>query len=156
MYKIRFIWVGKLQDKYLQTGLDLYLKKLNPYVKIEVLEVKSGIYSSGTVKEWKAKDTERVLKKLDADEAYVFLDESGKQNTSTELAHLLEQQKRIQFSRINFLIGGPYGWDKSQFPPHSYTLSLSLMTFNHQMVRLILLEQVYRAFTIMNGEPYHH
>ncbi|MGK5091334.1 23S rRNA (pseudouridine(1915)-N(3))-methyltransferase RlmH [Deltaproteobacteria bacterium TL4] len=156
MYRIRIIWVGKTQEAYLQTGIGLYLKKLSPYVPVETLEIKPVKYRSQRLEQCRNQETEQILKKLSKDETHVFLDETGQQKSSVGLAHWLEQQKRHQNSRINFLIGGAFGWDHSQFSKQSEMLSLSPMTFNHQMVRIILIEQLYRAFTIMNGEPYHH
>jgi 23S rRNA (pseudouridine1915-N3)-methyltransferase len=156
MYKIRIIWVGKTQDAYLQTGIDLYLKKIKNYLKIECLEIKPFHYSSGSVEQGKIKETAKILEKIDAQEMIVFLDERGESCTSIELAQWLEEQKRIQFSCVNFVVGGAYGWDRNQIPQNSRILSFSSMTLNHQMIRILLLEQIYRAFTIMNGEPYHH
>ena len=156
MYKIRLVWVGKTQESYLKEGIQLYLKKLHPYVKVECLEVKPTDYTQGSLEHWKSTETQRLLKVLPVDETAVFLDERGPAWTSAQLAQWLEAQKRTQLSAINFCIGGAYGWDQALLPRNAQLLSLSPMTFNHQMVRLFLLEQLYRGFTILRGEPYHH
>ena len=96
------------------------------------------------------------MKKIDASELNIFLDQNGKQQTSKDLAICFEKQITYGISRANFFIGGAYGIDKSILPSGIQLLSLSEMTFTHQMVRLFLLEQIYRAFTIIRGEPYHN
>jgi len=97
-----------------------------------------------------------MIKKMDASELNIFLDQNGKQQTSKDLAKCFEKQITYGISRANFFIGGAYGIDKSILPSGIQLLSLSEMTFTHQMVRLFLLEQIYRAFTIIRGEPYHN
>ena len=156
MYKIRVIWVGRTQEKYLQEGIAVYLKKLSPYVRLECEEIKPADYAKGHAQQWKMQETQGLLKKIQPGETTVFLDEYGTQHTSLEFAQWLDQQKTMQVSRINFVMGGAYGMALSQPPAQSSFLSLSAMTLNHQMVRLIFLEQLYRAFTILHGEPYHH
>ena len=155
MYKIRLIWVGKTQDAYLKTGIDQYLSKLQYYSSISCLETRAGNYAHGNQRLWRIKDTEAILKKLHASDTTIVLDERGQQKSSRQLARLLEQQKTIQRRQLNFVIGGPYGLELSLFK-NPILLSLSPMTFPHQMVRLILMEQIYRAFKIINDEPYHH
>ncbi len=155
MYKIRFIWVGKTQEAYLKTGIQEYLSKLKHYVTIECLEIKPSDYSRGKQTQWIHRETELILKKLDPSETTIILDERGSQKTSVQLAQWLEELRTIQHSRVNFVIGGAFGLELSHFKK-SHRLSLSSMTYTHQMVRLILLEQVYRAFTIINRESYHH
>ncbi|MBF0286813.1 MAG: 23S rRNA (pseudouridine(1915)-N(3))-methyltransferase RlmH [SAR324 cluster bacterium] len=155
MYKVRFIWVGKTQEPYLKTGIQHYLAKLKHYVTIECLEIKPSDYAHVTQAQCISKETELILKKINPSETTIILDERGSQKTSVQLAEWLEELKTIQHSRVNFVMGGAFGLEVSRFKkPHQ--LSLSAMTYTHQMVRLILLEQVYRAFTITNGESYHH
>ncbi|MBF0237865.1 MAG: 23S rRNA (pseudouridine(1915)-N(3))-methyltransferase RlmH [SAR324 cluster bacterium] len=156
MYKIRVIWLGKSQETYVRDGINLYTKKLTPYVKTELQELKAAPYSTGMLQQNRQDETRKVITLLEPGETSVFLDENGSVWSSVQLSQWFEQQKRVQFSRINFLIGGAYGWAQEMIPQGALKLSLSPMTFNHQMVRIILLEQIYRAFTILNGEPYHH
>ena len=153
---IRLIWIGKTQEPYLRSGINKYMKKLSPYIKIDSDEIKPAQYSSGTVKKWRLQETENMIKKMDASELNIFLDQRGKQQTSKGLANSFEKQMSYGISRANFFIGGAYGIDKSILPSGVQFLSLSEMTFTHQMVRLFLLEQIYRAFTIIRGEPYHN
>jgi len=156
MRSIRLIWVGRTQEPYLRTGINTYMKKLSHYIKIDSHEIKPAQYSSGTVNKWRRQETENMLKKMDASELNIFLDQNGNHQTSKDLAKCFEKQITYGISRANFFIGGAYGIDKSILPSGIQFLSLSEMTFTHQMVRLFLLEQIYRAFTIIRGEPYHN
>jgi len=156
MRSIRLIWVGKTQEPYLRSGINAYMKKLSHYIKIDSDQIKPAQYSSGTVNKWRLQETENMIKKMDASELNIFLDQSGEQKTSKDLALCFEKQISYGITRANFFIGGAYGIDKSILPSGVQFLSLSEMTFTHQMVRLFLLEQIYRAFTIIRGEPYHN
>jgi len=156
MRSIRLIWVGKTQEPYLRSGINTYMKKLSHYIKIDSDEIKPAQYSSGTVNKWRRQETENMIKKMDASELNIFLDQNGEQQTSKDLAKCFEKQITYGISRANFFIGGAYGIDKSILPSGIQLLSLSEMTFTHQMVRLFLLEQIYRAFTIIRGVPYHN
>ena len=133
-----------------------YLESRCSLIKIEYDEIKTAQYSSGTLKNWRLQETENMMKKMDASELNIFLDQSGERQTSKDLAKCFEKQISYGISRVNFFIGGAYGIDKSILPSGIQFLSLSEMTFTHQMVRLFLLEQIYRAFTIIRGEPYHN
>ena len=155
MYHTRIIWTGKTQEAYLKTGINHYLSKLQHYVNVECLEIKTANYTRGNENLWKRKDTETILKKIHSSETTIVLDEHGEANTSIQLARRLEQLKETQHKRVNFVIGGAFGLALPLFEK-PILLSLSSMTFPHQMVRLILMEQLYRAFTIINGESYHH
>ena len=156
MKSIRLIWVGKTQEPYLRSGINAYMKKLSHYIKIDSYEIKPAQYSSGTVKNWRQQETENMMKKIDTSELNIFLDQNGARQTSKGLAECFEKQISHGIYRANFFIGGAYGIDKSVLPSGIQYLSLSEMTFTHQMVRLFLLEQIYRAFTIIRGEPYHN
>ena len=156
MRSIRLIWIGKTQEPYLRSGINAYMKKLSHYIKIDSDKIKPAQYSSRTVKNWRLLETENMMKKMDATELNIFLDQSGERQTSKDLAKCFEKQISYGISRVNFFIGGAYGIDKSILPSEIQFLSLSEMTFTHQMVRLFLLEQIYRAFTIIRGEPYHN
>ena len=156
MRSIRLIWIGKTQEPYLKSGINTYIKKLSHYIKIDSDEIKPAQYSSGTVNQWRRQETENMMKKMNASELNVFLDQNEKKQTSKGLALWFEKQMSFGISRVNFFIGGAYGIDKSILPSGIQFLSLSEMTFTHQMVRLILLEQIYRAYTIIRGEQYHN
>ena len=153
---IRLIVIGKSQEPFIREGIRVYLKKLSHYIKVDYVEIKPVNYNSGTTDQWRRQETGKLLKILDSSELNVFLDESGKRQSSKGLARWFEKQVPLGWRRVNFFIGGAYGFDKSLLPSGVQFLRLSDLTFTHQMVRLILLEQLYRAFTIMCGEPYHH
>ena len=125
-------------------------------VIIDSDEIKPAQYSSGTVNKWRLQETDNMMNKMDASELNIFLDQSGERQTSKGLAKCFEKQILFGVTRANFFIGGAYGIDKSILPSRIQFVSLSEMTFTHQMVRLFLLEQIYRAFTIIRGEPYHN
>ena len=156
MTSIRLIWVGKTQEPYLRSGINAYMKKISHYIKIDSYEIKPAQYISGTLNKWRLQETKKMIKKMDASELNIFLDQSGERQTSKDLAKCFEKQISYGISRVNFFIGGAYGIDKSILPSGIQLFSLSEMTFTHQMVRLFLLEQIYRAFTIIRGEPYHN
>ena len=156
MRSIRLIWVGKTQEPYLRNGISSYMKKLCHYIKIDSYEIKPAQYSSGTVNKWRQQETKHMIKKMDTSEFNLVLDQNGERYTSESLAKCFEKQISFGISRANFFIGGAYGIDKSILPSGIQFLSLSEMTFTHQMVRLFLLEQIYRAFTIIREEPYHN
>ena len=156
MTSIRLIWVGKTQEPYLRSGINAYMKKISHYIKIDSYEIKPAQYISGTLNKWRLQETKNMMKKMDASELNIFLDQSGEQQTSKDLAKCFEKQISYGISRVNFFVGGAYGIEKSILPSGIQFLSLSEMTFTHQMVRLFLLEQIYRAFTIIRGEPYHN
>ena len=156
MRSIRLIWIGKSQEPFVQDGIKVYLKKLSHYIKVDFEEIKPVKYNSGTTDQWRRQETEKLLKCLESTELNIFLDESGKRETSNSLARWFQKQIPLGWRRVNFFIGGAYGFDKTMLPSGVKVLRLSDMTFTHQMVRLILLEQLYRAFTIMRGEQYHN
>ena len=156
MTSIRLIWVGKTQEPYLRSGINAYMKKISHYIKIDSYEIKPAQYISGTLNKWRLQETKKMIKKMDASELNIFLDQSGERQTSKDLAKCFEKQISYGISRVNFFVGGAYGIEKSILPSGIQFLSLSEMTFTHQMVRLFLLEQIYRAFTIIRGEPYHN
>lgn len=150
---IKLICVGKIKDKHLQALIDDYIKKINRYHKIDIIEVKDEPIKDN---EKYVLDTEadRVLNKIDNDEYVILLDLHGKNIDSVELAKKIDKLF-ISYSKICFVIGGSLGLGDKLIERSDYRLKLSDMTFLHQMTRLIILEQIYRSFKILNNETYH-
>jgi 23S rRNA (pseudouridine1915-N3)-methyltransferase len=150
---IKIVAVGKLRERYLREGCDEYLRRLTAYAQVEVVEIKEEVY--GSLSERVSAEAKRIEAVLTSRCHLIVLDERGKQITSSELAQHLEQVANAGQSNICCIIGGadgtaPYLRERAQM-----LLSFSRLTFPHQLFRLMLLEQIYRAFTIQRGEPYH-
>ena len=157
--KIKIYAIGKIKEAYLKVGINEYLTRIKPYASIEIIEVKDEpIAENPSLKEIeKAKDNEgaRVLKLLKNNEYLIALDLNKKQFKSEQFADFLMQKLEENGSSISFVIGGSYGLSDELKKRSNYSISLSDLTFLHQMSRLILLEQIYRAFKIINKEVYH-
>ena len=157
--KIRIYGIGKIKEKYLKDGIDEYLSRLKAYCQVEIVEVNDEPIADNPHPSdiEKAKNTEcqRVLKLLKPNEYLIGLDLNKKQPTSTEFASYLEKKFVQGGSSISFVIGGSYGLSDELKKRCDDSISLSNMTFLHQMTRLILLEQIYRAFKINRNETYH-
>ncbi|WP_102026188.1 23S rRNA (pseudouridine(1915)-N(3))-methyltransferase RlmH [Salirhabdus sp. Marseille-P4669] len=156
--KITIITVGKLKEKYLKQGIAEYMKRLGPYAKVDIVELADEKapenLSAAQEEEIKAKEGERILDKLSTDTFVITLEIKGKQFTSEELAAKLDELATYGKSKIAFVIGGSLGLSEAVMKRSNMALSFSKMTFPHQLMRLVLVEQVYRAFRINRGEPY--
>lgn len=155
--KITLLCIGKTDDKYIQEGLDKYLKRLKHYISfnfVVIPDVKNAKNLSEA--QQKEKEAELFFKYIAANDQVILLDERGKEYRSVEFADFLEKKMVSSVQHLVFLIGGPYGFADAVEARANGSLSLSKMTFSHQMIRLFFVEQIYRAFTIMKGEPYHH
>jgi len=155
--KITLLCVGKTDVKWVCEGLDLYRSRLVHYVPFaieEIPELKS--VSSFSKDKIKITEGELILKKIRPSDEVILLDERGKEYKSTEFAAAIEQKMSRGGKDIVFVIGGAYGFSDDVYKRSDSMMSLSRMTFSHQMVRAIFSEQLYRAFTIIKGEPYHH
>ena len=155
--KIRVIVIGKTDEEYLRAGIKEYITRLKRYIPVDYIEIPAlKNASSLTIPEQQAREKEILEKQIKPGETVVLLDEHGRQLTSSELALYLNQRLVSGIKSLVFLAGGPYGFHKD-FKKTNYDLvALSKMTFSHQMVRLIFAEQLYRAFTILRNESYHH
>lgn len=155
--KIRLLCIGKTDDRYIQEGVEKYLKRLKHYVSFQIVEL-PDIKNVKNLSENQQKDREGdlLLKNIHAQDFVVLLDERGKEFRSIEFSAYLEHKMVSSTAQLVFIIGGPYGFSAAVQQRASYTISLSKMTFSHQMIRLFLVEQLYRAYSIMRGEPYHH
>ena len=154
--KTILILVGKTTDKHFQAGISDYADRIGHYMPFELLtipELKNT--RSLSEEQQKQMEGELIIRQLQPSDAVVLLDEHGREMRSIEFARWLEQ-KRTTARRLVFVIGGPYGFSPAVYARASEQLSLSRMTFSHQMIRLVFTEQVYRACTIIRGEPYHH
>ncbi len=153
MLNLRIIALGKLRDK---TVAEDYLKRLKPYAKIEVIEIPEEPFRDISEKEkTQEKEAEKILKILSKDSFVIALHERGKEFTSEKLAKFLEETSS-HGDRITLIIGGPLGWHQSVLDRANMQLSLSQLTLPHQLVRVVLLEQLYRAATIIAGKQYHY
>jgi 23S rRNA (pseudouridine1915-N3)-methyltransferase len=156
---ISIVSVGKLKEKYLKLGIDEFTKRLTVYAKIELVEVPDEKapeqLSDLEMEQVKQKEGEKILSKISPDTYVIALAIDGKMKSSEELADSLDKLATYGKSKIAFVIGGSLGLSKEVLQRADEKLSFSKMTFPHQMMKLILLEQVYRAFRINRGEPYH-
>jgi 23S rRNA (pseudouridine1915-N3)-methyltransferase len=156
---ISIVTVGKLKEKYLKQGIEEYLKRLTAYAKVEVIEVADEKapeeLSDIEMQQVKQKEGERILAKISQDTHVIALAINGKMQSSEELAETLDKLATYGKSKIAFVIGGSLGLSEEVLKRANDKLSFSKMTFPHQLMRLILVEQVYRAFRINRGEPYH-
>jgi len=155
--KITFLVVGKTEDSYINEGISKYLKRLKHYVKFELVEIPE-LKNTKNLREdqQKAKEAELIMKALGQSDHVILLDEKGDEFTSFELAQFINKKMVSGIQNLVFIVGGPYGFDESIYKIAQGKTSLSRMTFSHQMVRLFFVEQLYRTFTILKGEPYHH
>lgn len=157
--KITLVTVGKIKEKYLRDAVAEYAKRLSKYCKLKVIETtdeKTPDHASAAVEEAvRVKEGERILKYIREDAFVITLEISGKMLTSEELAEKIETLGIQGKSHIIFVIGGSIGLGKEVLARSDFALSFSKMTFPHQLMRVILLEQIYRSFRIINGEPYH-
>ena len=157
--KITIISVGKIKEKYLKDAIAEYAKRLGKYCRLEIIEVADETtpdQASETVEEGiRAKEAERILKNIKDDMYVITLEIQGKMLTSEELADKIETLGIQGKSSIAFVIGGSIGLGKAVLDRSDFALSFSRMTFPHQLMRVILLEQIYRGFRIINREPYH-
>jgi 23S rRNA (pseudouridine1915-N3)-methyltransferase len=155
--KITFLTVGKTEDAYLKEGIEKYVKRLKHYTRLEIVELPELKNTKAlTPEQQKVKEAEMILKKIGVTDHVILLDENGMELTSKQFAGYINKKAVSSGVNLIFIVGGPYGFDEQVYQRANDKLSLSLMTFSHQMVRLFFTEQLYRAFTIIKGEPYHH
>ncbi len=154
---IRLLAIGKTDNKSLQTLIDDYTKRLSFYVKFD-LEVIPDIKNVKNLSEaqQKEKEGELILSKLSATDQLILLDENGTTFSSVGFSDYLQKKMNAGIKTLVFVIGGPYGFSEDIYKKAQGKVSLSEMTFSHQMVRLFVIEQIYRGFTILRNEPYHH
>lgn len=154
---ISLIAIGKTDNSELITLIDIYKKRLGFYINFN-LEIIPDLKKAKNLseKQQKEKEGELILNKISTSDTLILLDENGKQFNSVEFSDYLQKQMNSGLKNIVFVIGGPYGFSETIYKRAQGKISLSKMTFSHQMVRLFFIEQLYRGFTILKNEPYHH
>lgn len=155
--KITLLTVGKTDKEWVKNGLDIYASRLKHYIPFSLVEIPELKNVSSLSKEQiKIREGELILKNIRPSDDLILLDERGKEYSSMELAKVIQDKISYAGKDMVFVIGGAYGFSEAVYARANSKLSLSRMTFSHQMVRIIFVEQLYRAFTIIKGEPYHH
>lgn len=149
--------IGKTDAAYIREGIEEYEKRLRRYIPYE-MKVLPDVKNAKSMGEGiqKEKEGEMILEQLQPTDYVILLDERGRQYTSVEFSEFLAQKMLGGIKRLVFIVGGPYGFAEAVYQRGNDKISLSKMTFSHQMVRMIFAEQIYRAMTILKGEPYHH
>ena len=155
--KITFLLNGKTEDEYVEQGCRIYESRLSRYILYRRVELASPKVPSGTPPEGiRVREAEILLRQLTDEDVVILLDEKGSSFTSKEFARFLQQKLNSGIKSLVFVVGGPFGFDERIYRRSQAQISLSPMTFPHQLVRIIFAEQLYRAFSILRNEPYHH
>lgn len=154
---IKLLTIGKTDNTSLQSLITEYENRLKHYIRFE-MEIIPDIKNAKNLSESQQKEKEGnlILKKINNTDVMILLDEKGKQFTSLEFSNYLQKKMNSGIKQMVLVIGGPYGFSDEVYTKAQGKISLSKMTFSHQMVRLFMVEQIYRAFTILKNEPYHH
>ena len=150
---IALIYAGKTSEKYVSEGMRIYIDRLSHYCKFNLVEVEAG---KGDESQIRKKESESILKRVGEKDVLVLLDEKGKEFSSLDFAKTVTHHQNISTKNFVFVIGGAYGFSEEIYRRANIKIALSKMTFPHQLVRVLFLEQLYRAFTILKGEKYHH
>lgn len=153
--RLSLICVGKTNENHIAEGVGVYQKRIQRYISfssVHTPEAKKGLSRD----QQKSEEAQIILKKITTDDFLILLDEKGMELDSVQLASFIEKHMLQSTKSMVFVVGGPYGFSDEVYQRANYKLSLSKMTFSHQLIRLIFAEQLYRAFTIIRGEPYHH
>ncbi|MEJ7694530.1 23S rRNA (pseudouridine(1915)-N(3))-methyltransferase RlmH [Daejeonella sp.] len=155
--KITLLTIGKTEDKYLLEGIDIYLKRLKHYIPFRILEIPElkGIKSLSQEQQ-KTREAELIVKNINSTDYVILLDENGQELSSKQFSVFLNKKMVGGQQHLVFVVGGPYGFSNEIYKRSNEKISLSKMTFSHQMIRLFFTEQLYRAYTILKSEPYHH
>lgn len=157
LVNIKLIVVSKTDEKYLQQGIEIYASRLKHYTNFEMVVVPALKDQKGaSAEEIKEREAVLLLKQLEKCDRVVLLDEHGTEHTSVGFSQFLQKQMNAGVRNLAFVVGGAFGFAQSVYAVANDKVSLSKMTFNHQMVRLFFVEQLYRAFTILRHEPYHN
>jgi 23S rRNA (pseudouridine1915-N3)-methyltransferase len=155
--KITFLWIGKTVDRWLQEGIDEYTRRLKHYVSlsIEIIPAPKNLPKQDIAKQ-KEMEGEMILSRVAPSDEVYLLDERGATYSSEGLAAFLQKKMSASVKHLVLVTGGPFGFSEKLYQRASGLISFSQMTFSHQIIRLLVCEQIYRAFTIIRGESYHH
>jgi 23S rRNA (pseudouridine1915-N3)-methyltransferase len=155
--RILLVLIDKTQDNYLIEGIEVYTNRLKNYTQLDIqtINVPKNVRQR-SIPEQKAEEAKLIFNSIANDDFLVLLDEQGKELSSVDFSKFIAQKQNASTKRLLFLIGGPFGFDQKIYERANYKLSFSKMTFSHQMIRLFFAEQLYRAYTILKGEKYHH
>jgi 23S rRNA (pseudouridine1915-N3)-methyltransferase len=155
--KITLLQTGKTTDKHISELVDLYSNRIKKYTGFEIITIPDVKNTKNMpVQEQRTKEATKIIQSVTDDDYIILLDERGKELRTLEFSGTLEKMFFLPKKRIVFIIGGPWGFSEAVYKRADYKMSLSKMTYPHQLVRLLFLEQLYRVFTIIKGEPYHH
>ena len=155
--KITLLQTGKTTDKHISELVDLYSNRIKKYTGFEIITIPDVKNTKNMpVQEQRTKEATKIIQSVTDDDYIIILDERGKELRTVEFSGVLEKMFFLPKKRIVFIIGGPWGFSEAVYKRADYKMSLSKMTYPHQLVRLLFLEQLYRVFTIIKGEPYHH
>lgn len=155
--KISLLTIGKTEDKYLIEGIGIYTKRLKHYISFQILEIPElKNTKSLSQDQQKTKEADLIFKNISSTDHVILLDENGTEFSSRLFSTFLNKKMVGGQQHLVFVVGGPYGFSKELYSRANEKISFSKMTFSHQMIRLLFTEQLYRAFTILKGEPYHH
>lgn len=155
--RIILVQIDKTQDSYLAEGIDVYIRRLKNYVQLETVTINvPKQVRQRSFNEQKKEESRLIFNQVQPDDFLVLLDDKGQFFSSIEFSNYIAQKQNASVKRLVFLIGGPFGFDEAVYERSNFKLSFSKMTFSHQMIRLFFAEQLYRAYSILKGEKYHH
>lgn len=155
--KITLILSGKTDDDYIVKGFTMYEQRLKHYISFETIVIPALKNTKAlSIEQQKQKEGDLIFKNIQSSDRLILLDENGKEYNSIGFSEFIQQQMNSGIKNIVFVVGGPYGFSDEMYKRANGKISLSKMTFSHQMVRLFFVEQLYRAMTILKNEPYHH
>jgi len=155
--KLKIILVGKTEEDYLKHGIDIYQKRLKNYLPLEVIEIPALKNTKKlSIEQQKVKEGDLILQKVEKSDLLVILDEKGREFSSVGFSNFFQNKMNSGIKSLCLVIGGPYGFSNDVYAKAQQKIALSQMTFSHQMIRLLMFEQCYRAMSILRNEPYHH
>jgi len=155
--RITLLQIDKTQDSYLAEGIEIYTKRLRNYTALSIKTINMPKATrQRSFSEQKAEEAKLIFNHITGDDLLILLDAKGREYTSIEFSKFITQKQNASTKHMVFLIGGPFGFDQKVYERANFKLSFSKMTFSHQMIRLFFVEQLYRAYSILKGEKYHH